>query len=72
MTIALTVALICAVLVHQREVSLLSLAPPLPDERPFGWIAVFFAAALSFVCGASFAAATYRNEASTDVVPDLD
>jgi hypothetical protein len=51
MTIALAVAFIAATLVHEREVSLLTTADA--HRLPLGWLAVFGAAVLCFVCGAS-------------------
>jgi hypothetical protein len=62
MTIAAAVAFICAVLVHEREVTLL--ANVNPDRTPLGWLVVFAAALLSFACGASFAAARHAKDDS--------
>jgi hypothetical protein len=56
MTIAAAVALIGAVLVHQREVTLLATLSE-DGARAWGWVAVLVACLLSFACGASFSAA---------------
>ena len=56
MTIATAVALIGAVLVHQREVTLLATLTG-DGARAWGWVAVIVACLLSFACGASFSAA---------------
>jgi hypothetical protein len=56
MTIAAAVALIGAVLVHQREVTLLTMLTE-DGARAWGWVAVIVACLLSFACGASFSAA---------------
>ena len=56
MTIAAAVALIGAVLVHQREVTLLTTLTG-DGARAWGWVAVIVACLLSFACGASFSAA---------------
>jgi hypothetical protein len=53
MTIAAAVALIGAVLVHQREVTLLTEV----GARSWGWVAVVVVGLLSFACGASFSTA---------------
>jgi hypothetical protein len=57
MTIAAAIALIGAVLVHQREVVLLS-ALNGDSARAWGWVAVVVACLLSFACGASFSASS--------------
>ena len=56
MTIAAAIALIGAVLVHQREVTLLTTLTG-DGARAWGWVAVVVACLLSFACGASFSAA---------------
>ncbi len=56
MTIAAAIALIGAVLVHQREVTLLATLTS-DGARAWGWVAVIVACLLSFACGASFSAA---------------
>jgi len=56
MTIAAAIALIGAVLVHQREVTLLATLTG-DGARAWGWLAVIVACLLSFACGASFSAA---------------
>jgi hypothetical protein len=56
MTIAAAIALIGAVLVHQREVTLLATLAG-DGARAWGWVAVIVACLLSFACGASFSAA---------------
>jgi hypothetical protein len=56
MTIAAAIALIGAVLVHQREVTLLAMLTG-DGARAWGWLAVIVACLLSFACGASFSAA---------------
>ena len=56
MTIAAAVALIGAVLVHQREVTLLTTLAG-DGARSWGWVAVVVVSLLSFACGASFSAA---------------
>lgn len=57
MTIAAAIALIGAVLVHQREVVLLSTLNG-DSARAWGWVAVVVASLLSFACGASFSASS--------------
>ena len=57
MTIAAAIALIGAVLVHQREVVLLSTLAG-DGARAWGWVAVVVACLLSFACGASFSASS--------------
>ena len=56
MTIAAAVALIGAVLVHQREVTLLAMLTG-DGDRSWGWVAVVVVSLLSFACGASFSTA---------------
>ncbi len=56
MTIAAAVALIGAVLVHQREVTLLATLA-WDGARSWGWVAVVVVGLLSFACGASFSTA---------------
>ena len=58
MTIAAAIALIGAVLVHQREVTLLGTLTG-DGARAWGWVAVIVACLLSFACGASFSAAPH-------------
>jgi len=70
MTIAAAVALIGAVLVHQREVTLLATLAG-DGARAWGWVAVIVACLLSFACGASFSAAPpTTSEIKHDEVPD--
>jgi hypothetical protein len=57
MTIAAALALIGAVLVHQREVVLLSTLTG-DGTRAWGWVAVVVACVVSFACGASFRASS--------------
>ena len=57
MTIAAAIALIGAVLVHQREVVLLSTLTG-DGARAWGWVAVVVACLVSFACGASFSASS--------------
>ena len=56
MTIAAAVALIGAVLVHQREATLLTLLTE-DGAASWGWVAVVVVGLLSFACGASFSTA---------------
>jgi uncharacterized membrane protein HdeD (DUF308 family) len=56
MTIAAAAALIGAVLVHQREVTLLTMLTE-DGARSWGWVAVVVVGLLSFACGASFRSA---------------
>ena len=60
MTIALAAAFVLAVLVLEREVTLLTLVDA--DHWPIGWLAVLVVGALCFVCGASFRSAEGRLE----------
>jgi len=69
MTIALAVAFVAAALVHEREVSLLASAAA--DRLPLGWLAVFGAAVLCFVCGASSRSTTHNaDERRLEDAPD--
>lgn len=52
MTIALAAAFVFAVLVLQREATLIAHAAS--DHWPLGWLAVIAVGALCFACGASF------------------
>ena len=55
LTIALAAAFVLAVLVHEREVTLLTHVDA--DRWPVGWLAVLAAGALCFACGVSFRSA---------------
>jgi uncharacterized membrane protein HdeD (DUF308 family) len=70
MTIAAAVALIGAALVHQREVTLLTMLTE-DGARSWGWVAVVVVGLLSFACGASFSTAPpttvqYKHDAERD------
>lgn len=60
LTIALAAAFVLAVLVLEREVTLLTLVDA--DRWPLGWLAVLAVGGLCFVCGASFRSADGRLE----------
>jgi MFS-type transporter involved in bile tolerance (Atg22 family) len=60
MTIALAAAFVLAVLVLEREATLLTRADA--DQWPLGWLAVLAVGGLCFACGASFRSAEGRLE----------